>query len=237
MRHGGNACAQALRGLLPQACALCAAACGDALLCPPCGAALPRVHHACPVCALPALHDVPCGACLAHPPPYSSTVAAWAYAFPLDRLVQGLKYGAQLALAEPLAAGLVDAIRRRFDADDLPDAVVALPLAAARQRSRGFNQAAELARRIAAATGRPLVPGLVRPRDSPPQVSLAWSDRARNVRNAFVGTPALAGLRIAIVDDVMTTGATLAAAARAARRAGARDVAAWVVARTPPPAA
>ena len=236
-----HALAGTLRRLLPQACALCAAASGDALLCPACTTALPGVGPACPVCALPAIRSdpspgaraSPCGACLARPPPFSRSVAAWIYAFPVDRLVQALKYGGRLALAEPLGDALAAAVLATPRA--LPQVVVPLPLAPARQRERGFNQAHEIARRVAARIAVPLAAGLDRRGDAPPQASLPWSARARNVRAAFAGRPSLNGRRVALVDDVMTTGATLAAAARAARRAGAVDVEAWVVARTLPP--
>jgi ComF family protein len=224
-----------MQRLLPQRCTLCGVASGDALLCIACSASLPSVLRACPVCALPAPTGSTCGDCLARPPPFDAAIAPWVYAFPVDRLVQAFKYGGQLALAEPFASALVAAIERR--ARPPPEAIVALPLSPARQRERGFNQAGEIARRVAHAIGTPLVPGLARTRDSPPQVALAWADRARNVRGAFVASRSLAGRRIAIVDDVMTTGATLAAATHAARRAGALDVAVWVVARTLPPAA
>jgi ComF family protein len=184
---------------------------------------------------LPAPAGSVCGECLARPPPFAAAVAGWTYAFPVDQLIHAFKYGGQLALAEPLAAALLDAVIRRARAP--PDVIVALPLSVARQRERGFNQAAEIARRVARAVNRPLVSGLARARDAPPQAALAWNERARNVRGAFVGQPCLAGKRVAIVDDVMTTGATLASAARAARRAGAVAVEAWVVARTLPPGA
>jgi ComF family protein len=114
----------------------------------------------------------------------------------------------------------------------LPDAVVALPLAPARQRARGFNQAAEIARSVARDCALPLAGGLARVRDAPPQAGLQRSARISNLRDAFACDTSLAGRRVALVDDVMTSGATLAAAAQALRRAGAAGVEAWVVART-----
>ncbi len=175
-----------------------------------------------------------CGLCLARAPPFAATIAAWTYAFPVDQLLQAFKYGGALALAEPLADELTRAVLRR--ADSQPDAIVALPLSPARQRQRGFNQAHEIARRVAVQLGLPMLRGLARIRDSPPQATLAWKARADNVRHAFEADASLRDRRIAIVDDVMTTGATLAAATAAARLAGAVAVEAWVVARTLPPA-
>ena len=223
-----------LQRALPQSCALCAAPCGNTLLCEPCAGALPRTTTACPSCGLPSIASAICGACLARPPPFAATIAPLIYAFPVDQLLQAFKYGGALAFAEPLADELARAVRRRQY--PRPDAIVALPLSPSRQRQRGFNQSHEIARRVAVGVGIPMLPGLARVRDSPPQAMLAWNARVDNVRHAFAGDESLRGRRVAIVDDVMTTGATLAAAATAARRAGAVAVEAWVVARTLPPA-
>jgi ComF family protein len=112
-----------------------------------------------------------------------------------------------------------------------------MPLAPARQRARGFNQAHEIGVRTARALGLPLVSALTRTTHGAPQAALRWSERARNVRGAFACRADVAGSAVAVVDDVMTTGATLAEAAATLRRAGAARVEAWVVARTLPPAA
>ncbi|MCC7217609.1 MAG: ComF family protein [Burkholderiales bacterium] len=215
---------------LPQRCALCAAAAGAALVCAACDAALPRPGPACPRCALPAPGGTVCGPCLARPPPYAVTRAAFVYAFPADRLVQALKYGGALAHADFLAGALAAAV-----AGGDAEVVVPMPLSSRRQRARGFNQANEIAGRVARRLGLPAAAALVRVRDAPAQAGSRRRERLANPRGAFVALPAVAGRRIAIVDDVMTTGATMAAAAHAALAAGAGRVEAWVVARTLPP--
>jgi len=223
------------RRALPQRCELCVAAAGGALLCAGCAAALLRLPAACPVCALPAPEGAVCGACLTHPPPWALTIAALVYAFPADRLLQQLKYGGRLALADWAGDALAVAVRaslagRREPAR--PDRIVALPLAAARQRERGFNQAREIAVRVARAVALPQADPLRRVACGVPQAALSWTERAKNVRGAFVARGDVRGARIALVDDVMTTGATLAEAARTLSRAGAAHVECWVVART-----
>ena len=227
-----------LRRLLPQNCALCAAPVPDALVCTACAAALPTIHPACPRCALPSPGGAVCGACLAHPPPFTATLAAHAYAFPVDRLLQALKYGGQIALGE--WAGETLAARVRREAPDParagePPLLVPLPLAPARQRQRGFNQAQLVAHALARELALPLAAALLRTRAGPPQAALPWQARLGNVRGAFAARGRLDGLAVVLVDDVMTTGATLAAAAAAALAAGARRVDCWVVARTLPP--
>jgi ComF family protein len=226
--------AGALARALPQHCALCAAASGNSLLCGPCATSLPSIGECCPSCALPVPAGNVCGSCLSRPPPFARTIAALAYAFPVDRLVARLKYGHDLPVAAALAAVLAHEVRQRLTDAPLPDAIVPLPLAVPRQRERGFNQACEIARPLARALGRPLSLAIARDRDTPPQASLPRSKRRANVRGAFRAVQPLAGLRVAIVDDVMTTGATLRAAARACLAAGAGGVDAWVVARTLP---
>ena len=227
----------AARLALPQRCELCATASGAQLLCPACLASLPRLGAACPLCALPTTAGEVCGQCLAHAPPFDATIAAFAYAFPVDRLLHALKYQGRLALAEWGASGVL-AERERRGSARRPDRLVALPLAGERQRERGYNQAFEIARVIARCLGVPLLrDGARRERASPPQTALPLSERAMNVRGAFACELDLAGLEIAVVDDVMTTGASLAEFAKTLKKAGAARVENWVVARTLPPAA
>jgi ComF family protein len=224
----------AARRALPQRCELCAGPSGTELVCSSCSRDLPRIGPACPVCALPTPDAQVCGSCLAQPPAFDATVAAYAYAFPVDRLVQAFKYQGRLALAEWCAVAIVAARARRTAT--LPQRLIALPLSPARQRERGFNQAAEIARQIAAETHAAFVSrGVRRIRATPPQAALPWPERARNVRDAFACDVDLTGLDVAVVDDVMTTGATLAEFARTLKTAGARRVENWVVARTLPP--
>jgi predicted amidophosphoribosyltransferase len=172
------------RRALPQHCALCTAPAGNALICAACDDALPRLGPACPCCALPTPGGIVCGRCIARPPPLSRTHAVFAYAFPLDRLLQAMKYGGALAYADYFAGALSRGIAA------WPDMLVALPLAPARQRQRGFNQAQEIARRLARLGGVPVVTGIRRTRDTPAQAALPWRERGRNVRNAFAALPA-----------------------------------------------
>jgi ComF family protein len=173
-----------------------------------------------------------CGDCLRRPPRFAATIAAHAYAFPLDRLIQALKYEHRLELAVPLGDALADAVRRAPPTFAGVEAVVPLPLSRARQRERGFSQSIEIGRIVARRTGLPLARLLSRTAHAPPQASLPWRARAGNVRGAFACDRDLTGRHVAVLDDVMTTGATLDAAAAALIAAGAARVDAWVVART-----
>jgi ComF family protein len=190
------------------------------------------------VCALPAIDRAICGECVRAPPPFAETIAALAYAFPVDRLIQRIKYGGNLALVDWAGAALAAAVSAKLahrDPRGRPERIVALPLSASRQRERGFNQAAEIAACVALATALPVFAPLERIRTGPPQAALPWTARRRNVRGAFAVRRDVSGARIALVDDVMTTGATLAEASRVLAAAGAHRVECWVVARTPRP--
>ncbi len=208
-------------------CFVCRGA-ARALLCAQCDAELPRLGEAlCPRCALYSPDAAVCGRCLTQSPAYDATHAALAYDFPADALVHALKFRGELALAPLLAGFLAEKVR-----GGRVDHVVPVPLSAERLRHRGYNQAVEIARHL---RNDSLELALCeRTRDAPPQIELPYDQRQRNVRGAFRCTRPLAGLRIAVVDDVMTTGATLDEMARTLKAAGAAYVENWVIARTLP---
>lgn len=216
--------------LLPQDCLLCAAPAGDALLCGPCATGLPRLAgQLCPVCAVPVPAANSCGNCQTRSPHFDATAAAFRYGFPVDRLVQALKYEQRL----PLAAWFADALLAHGPPSGQHDLLLALPLAPRRLAERGFNQALEIARPLARALGLPLALDLcVRAFDAPPQASLPWQARQRNVRGAFEVRRDLSGLSVLVVDDVMTTGASLNELARTLKKHGAARVVNWVAVRT-----
>jgi ComF family protein len=172
-----------------------------------------------------------CGACLADPPHYDASRAAFTYAYPVDVLIQALKYGGQLALAGWFAQKL----RLRIGHAAGVDLIVPLPLHPARLAERGFNQAAEIAKALSRESGIRMDARVAeRVRNTAPQTELPWRERAANMRHAFSCERDLAGASVAVIDDVMTTGATLDEFARTLKKCGARTVQNWVVARTPP---
>ncbi len=222
--------------LLPSQCAVCQTW-QDRRLCLQCLQRHGRDTTRCVSCAI----EVPpgqsrCGRCIAHPPSFVHTVAVWTHAYPWQGLVEHLKFRDGLDLADTLARHLAEAVSRaRHPAVDL---VVPVPLSVARLRQRGYNQAWELAWRAARIIGSVARHDLVhRQRDTDTQVGLDFAARQRNLRGAFAiprdACALLHGRHVAVVDDVMTTGATAGAVAEALRGAGARSVQAWVLTRTP----
>ena len=224
---------RAWRRAWPAHCLACGARGeGGRDLCDPCHAGLPWLRTACPRCALPLPTPASaCGDCLTKPPPLDAVHATFVYAPPLDRLLPRFKFHGDLAAGRLLAALMHET------APSLPRdaAIVPIPLHRKRLRMRGYDQALELAKPLAATCGLPLRDDLLqRARATAAQSRLHADQRKRNLRNAFevdasIALPACAVL----VDDVMTTGATLHAAANALRRGGVERVEAWVCARVP----
>ena len=220
--------------LAPQDCFVCGAESGGEAVCAACAHELPRrPDTACPQCALPGLGGGLCMACQRERPAYDATLAVFDFAFPVDVMVHALKYRHQLAMAHFLGAALA-ARGAGFGAD--ADLVLPMPLHPRRLAERGFNQAVELARPFVAARGLPLGLAVVRKlRDLPAQAGMDREARLRSPRGVFDCDLALAGARVLVVDDVMTTGATLSALACCLKRQGASWVGNLVVARTPTP--
>lgn len=220
--------------LFPGNCLLCRARLPAGTdLCPACDASLPRPEAACCRCAAPltTVSTSNCGACQQHPPAFDAAEAAFRYTAPVDRLIQDLKYHRRLALARVLGRRLAEHLTARAVA--LPDMIVPVPLHPARLRERGYNQSLELARVVARQLNVPLAAhgAVERVRATVSQTRLAPEARARNVRNAFRVSGNFSDMRVALVDDVMTSGHTATALAKSLKRSGARGVSVWVVAR------
>ncbi len=219
-----------LGGLWPRHCLVCGEACPAESLCPACRQALPWNRSACQRCALPLPVSVAaCGHCLRRPPPLTVVHAAFRYEIPLDRLLPRLKFHDDLAAGRLLGGLMAEALA----GTERPDALIPVPLHRRRLRSRGFDQTLELAVPLARALRLPLMDDiLMRMRETAPQSRLDAAARRRNLRRAFaVREGGVLPTHVALVDDVMTTGATLHAAADALQRAGVKRVDAWVCAR------
>ncbi len=229
-----------LRALLKRATArvpgLCAV-CGSWPAQPVCDACVARFAQPlprCSSCALPlAAPATRCGACILQPPQLDACLAAVTYAYPWSGLIQNWKFGQHSAWSGPLALLLHSApwVEPALEQTHL---LLPMPLSRARLAERGFNQALELARRLDRTKLDPTL--LLRIRDTPPQSALSRRERLRSVHGAFAVAPlrasALVGKRVVLVDDVMTTGASLNAAAAVLRAAGASHITGVVLART-----
>lgn len=223
------------RWLLPLRCLLCGAPGQDDMdLCRDCAVELPRNRSCCARCALPlALPAALCGRCQRQPPPWDAAWMPFRYAWPLDRLETRFKFGRNLAAGRVL----VTAWQREPMPVALPELILPVPLHRRRLRQRGYNQALELARPLARAMNMPVGHGvLLRCRDTSAQTELDARSRRRNVRGAFSLMPG-ASLpdHVAVLDDVMTTGATLVECARVLKKAGVQQVDVWALARAPAP--
>ncbi|WP_428420193.1 ComF family protein [Methylibium sp.] len=224
----------------PNHCAACRASTRGpaARVCRDCLERFAPVVPRCGRCALQLPQGVAvCGACLRAPPPWSGAVAACDYRYPWDGLLSALKFRDALDLAAPLAQRLAQALQ----ACPTPpvDVLLPVPLAAARLRERGYNQAALLAAQLARRRAVRVEPGwLLRLADTPRQTALPRDRRVANMRGAFavepLALPVLRDRHVALVDDVMTTGATAGEITRVLLAGGAASVQVWVVARTPP---
>lgn len=231
---------------MQQTCMLCTSHHGGDLgLCVPCLADLPWHQSAqCPQCALESNGSL-CGSCLSEPPSFDATKAAFTYHYPLDGLLLHYKYNASLNLARTLASLWLETQRldtQRLESQHVQtttkqpvDLIIPMPMHAKRLTERGFNQALEIAKHFSHSFTIPLdYTSCQRIKYTPPQASLKLKERIGNIRGAFQCQTSLHNLNIAVVDDVMTTGASLNELAKTLKQAGARRVECWVMARTLP---
>lgn len=216
-----------LNALLGSTCLLCQGPSQDSLLCTDCSSDLPAPPAAtCPQCAEQTTHGERCGACLKETPHFDRTLAIFRYDFPIDRIIHALKYGHQLAVADWLGQQIAAQIEAGVSL------IVPLPLHPERLRERGFNQSMEIARAVAGRLGLMIDHSSVfRNRATPPQADLPLKKRRKNVRGAFECSTDITGNHVLLIDDVMTTGATLNECARVLKLHGATQVSVAVAAR------
>lgn len=231
-----------LDGLFPHYCELCGARSGVAVpLCPGCQLDLPANVSCCYRCAIPlpataAVAMRVCGTCLAEPPPFVRVIAPWLYSEQLAQLVQRWKFRGETRLTPLLAALWL----QRVDEPEPPDLIVPVPLHWRRLWQRGFNQSELLGRQLRRAcaplAAAELAPRAVRrTRATSAQSGMHALQRRANMRGAFTAVRPCGNLRVAVIDDVLTTGATAGAVAGALLAAGASAVEVWCLARTPAP--
>lgn len=219
--------------LLPQSCFLC----GDISqqpVCEDCLADLPYQQTACTCCArvLPAMGE--CDTCQNEPPPFTHTQAIFRYAYPIDKLISVAKFHHNLAILKLLGDIMGDKISHGLQIQERPDVLIPVPLHPKRLRERGYNQSLELAKRIAKATGIPVnYTAGERCRYTKPQISLSAKERQTNLSGAFrVRQRESHWKHIVLVDDVITTGATVRELAKVFLQAGVPQVDVWCCART-----
>jgi ComF family protein len=219
-------------------CVACLDPEGSFGLCEKCRKELPWNRWQCWQCALPLAFpsdQMTCGECLTDPPPFTRVIAPWHYRFPVDRMIHRYKDSGQRAYAKPLLKGLEQHL---FDVlaqspEYRPDLLIPTPMHPPRRRARGFNQASDIAEHLSRRLDLPWSPDVsIRSRKTRTQRGLDRHTRLTNLAGIFkiVETPPA---RVAIVDDVVTTGATVRLFAQALKQAGALEVQVWALARTP----
>lgn len=218
--------------LAPLRCHWCDSAGAGGPACAACKSCLPWNESACRCCALPLVSAASgvCAACLDKPPPQDQTWAAFRYQAPVPQQIIGLKFKGRLAPAHVLGTLMAEKLAAR--SEPLPELLIPAPLHHTRLRRRGYNQALqlarELARRLSIALGADAARRL---RPTQEQTRLSAVERRRNVRGVFEVNESVRDRHIALLDDVITTGATMAELARMARKAGAARIEVWAAAR------
>jgi ComF family protein len=217
--------------LFPQACLLCKAPSNNDLgLCQACLNDLPwHSPSSCPQCGLNSYEGQRCGACITASPDFDTTKALFNYEFPINLMLQQYKYKHSLPIAQIFASLML-----RFKSGSKFDLIIPMPLHPQRLKERGFNQSLEIARLLSKPLEIPVRHVCERIKFSAPQASLPMKDRVKNMKGAFICNEDLSGRNVILVDDVMTTGASLNALAKAVKAKGAAHVECWLIARTLP---
>ncbi|CAN5366280.1 ComF family protein [soil metagenome] len=227
---------QCYHWLFPFTCVICADPTQRNLdLCLPCEQELPRINNACCHCALPLTNTdmTICGACLASPPPYDRTLALCYYQQPLERLIINLKFHQRLLYAKVLGTLMTEYLIEFYADTALPECIIPVPLHQRRLRERGYNQALEIARPIHKYLKIPIdTHHCQRLRPTQAQSGLHAKQRQDNVFQAFTVATNFKPRHVAIIDDVVTTGHTVAELSRVLRLAGVEQIDVWCCART-----
>ena len=220
-----------LHRLLANHCALCEVATAD-YLCPDCARDLPRLGDACPMCALPLVHeDAWCADCLEQPKPFELSLCPFVYRYPIAGLVNRFKQQRQFAAGVYLAQTLADILALAYE--HYPDALVPMPLHWHKRLIRGFSQAHFIAALLSQKTGIPLLTAVKKRRATAPQKGLTRNQRLQNLDRVFEVVADVQGRHLVIIDDVMTTCASVMSVSTALLNAGAARVDVAVLARTP----
>ena len=221
--------------LLPQSCLLCKKPVTQSLaLCASCLEQLPVNDHACRRCALPlpdtAPPDAVCGQCQRQPPPFDSIFAPWLYAEPLNHLILQLKRARKLAAGRLLGQLLADQV----PSHDLPELILPIPSHPKKLKKNGFNHSGEIARSLSQELNLPWAAHLLKKtKDTPGQHGLTRRQRQANLRRCFALSETPKARSVVLLDDVVTTGATVREAALTLKQAEIKEVRVWALARTP----
>ena len=222
-----------LHTIFPLRCVLCDDTCKNAhRFCDDCFSSLPKTTSRCLQCALPLSSNDHhrCGACMANPPPFDTTIALFNYEKPIATLLWRLKFSGDLSIAKLLSECWIDYLSATQD--KLPELIIPVPLHPVRLKERGFNQALEIAKPIGRHFKIPVeVRTCVRIKHTKPQSSLSASTRKNNVINAFGLSYSLTASHVVILDDVMTTGSTVTQIAHLLRKVGVQRIDVWCCAR------
>lgn len=226
--------------ILPLSCLLCQQGVKAGLVCPICYQDLKQIYPHCERCGLPlASQQSQCGQCISHPPIFTQLTACGLFDAPLYQLIYKLKYQQQAIYSQVLGRLLAEKINARYGANaqaPRPQALIPVPLHSRKERQRGFNQAQLIANHCAKQLNIPCqAHWLTRVKDTASQTQLNLKQRQKNMHQAFAIKHLPVGIkRVAIIDDIVTTGATVYSLCKALRQAGVEQIEIWCICRTPP---